>query len=323
MSVKESVMKKLLESDEFISGQELAGNLNVSRNAVWKAVKSLESDGFIIEAVNNRGYRIKNKYNILSAEAVKKNLKTSSYGRNIIILNEVDSTNNYAKILASDGAEDGTTVISDYQTAGKGRMGRSFFSPKGTGLYMSIIIRPDIDMLSAQLITSCTAVAVAKAIEKLCDADVKIKWVNDLFLNERKICGILTEASMSFEEKKLDYAVIGIGINIKTSPELPEELKTVITSLDEETSDEINRNILCAEILSNLENQISEIEKRNFIDEYRRRSFIFGKNVEIIQNNITKTGKAIDIDNNANLIVKLKDGSEITVNSGEARIIKE
>lgn len=322
MTVKESVLKKLAESECFISGQELAESLGVSRNAVWKAVKSLESDGYIIDAVNNKGYRLKNSYGILSEKIIQNQLNTTEYGRKLIILSEVDSTNNYAKKLSASGAVNGTAVISDYQTAGKGRMGRSFFSPKGAGLYMSIIIRPDIDMLSAQLITSCTAVAVAEAIEKLCDCDVKIKWVNDLFLNGKKLCGILTEASMSFEEKKLEYAVIGIGINIRTSSDLPEELRDIVTSLEQETGKTVDRNSLCSEILNSLEKHISELESRKFMDEYRKRSFISGKQVEITANGKSKQGKAIGIDDNANLIVRFDDGSETTVNSGEARIIK-
>ncbi|MDE5946920.1 MAG: biotin--[acetyl-CoA-carboxylase] ligase, partial [Oscillospiraceae bacterium] len=260
MSIKDNVLERLLESEEYISGQELAESLNVSRNAVWKAVKSLENSGYLIDAVNNKGYKLTNKYSILSENVIKNHLKTSSYGKNIVILNEVDSTNNYAKNLALNNAEDGTVVISDYQFAGKGRMGRMFFSPKGTGLYVSVITRPDISILSAQLITSCTAVAVAKTLENLCGQDIKIKWVNDLFLNERKICGILTEASMRFEEKKLDYAVIGIGINIRTSESLPDELKPVITSIEEETGIIIDRNILCSELLNNLEKYICSIE---------------------------------------------------------------
>lgn len=322
MSIKESVLKKLIESATFISGQELAESLNVSRNAIWKAVKSLESDGYIIDAVNNKGYRLNNKYKILSAEEIKIHLKTQEYGRNIIVLDEIDSTNNYARTLAVDGAENGTAVISECQTAGKGRMGRSFFSPKGTGLYVSLIIRPDMDILSAQLITSCTAVAVAEAIEQLCGAEVKIKWVNDLFLNGRKICGILTEASMNFEEKKLAYAVIGIGINIRTSENTPCELKNIMTSIEEETGKTIDRNALCGEVINSLERHILNIASREFMDEYRRRSFIFGKQVEIAKNGKLMQGTATGIDDNANLIVKLDDGSEVTVNSGEARIIK-
>ena len=128
MTVKENVLKKLAESECFISGQELAESLGVSRNAVWKAVKSLESDGYIIDAVNNKGYRLKNSYGILSEKIIQNGLDAKEYGRKIIVLSEVDSTNNYAKKLATSGAVNGTAVISDYQTAGKGRMGRSFFS---------------------------------------------------------------------------------------------------------------------------------------------------------------------------------------------------
>lgn len=322
MTVKERVLERLLNSSDFISGQELAKSLNVSRNAVWKAVKSLESDGYSVEAVNNKGYKINSDCNILSEAVILKNLETVSYGRNLIVLSEVDSTNNYAKNLAVNGASDGTVVISDYQTAGKGRMGRSFFSPQKTGIYMSIVIRPDIDMLSAQLITSCVAAATATAIENLCSADVKIKWVNDLYINERKICGILTEASMSFEEKKLDYAVVGIGINVGTTESFPPELKSIVTSIEDETGQKVNRNLLCAEILNCFEKYMSNLESREFMTEYRRRSFIVGKKTAVSRNGKECVGIAVGIDDNANLIVRFENGEEYAVNSGEARIIK-
>lgn len=322
VSVKENVLKKLIESDGFVSGQELAESLSVSRNAIWKAVRSLLNDGYSIDAVNNKGYKLNNHYRVLSAENIKANLDTNVYGRKLIVLSEIDSTNNYAKKLAVNGTENGTAVVSDYQTAGKGRMGRSFFSPKGAGLYVSLVIRPDMDIISAQLITSCTAVAVAEAIEKLCDCEIKIKWVNDLFINDKKLCGILTEASMNFEERNLDYAVIGIGINICTAEDTPYELKEIITSIEKETGIAVDRNALCGEVLNSLERHMLNIKNRKFIDEYRRRSFIFGKKVEVVGNGKLKKGTAVGIDENANLIVKLDEGQEITVNSGEARIIK-
>ena len=275
-----------------------------------------------MDAVNNKGYKPNNQYRVLEAENIKANLDTNVYGRKLIVLSEIDSTNNYAKKLAVNGAENGTVVVSDYQTAGKGRMGRSFFSPKGAGLYVSLVIRPDMDIISAQLITSCTAVAVAEAIEKLCDCEIKIKWVNDLFINDKKLCGILTEASMNFEERNLDYSVIGIGINICTAEDTPYELKEIITSIEQETGIAVDRNALCGEVLNSLERHMLNIKNRKFIDEYRRRSFIFGKKVEVVGNGKLKKGTAVGIDENANLIVKLDEGQEITVNSGEARIIK-
>lgn len=324
MNVKETLLETLAESDgEYISGAMLADKIGVSRNAVWKAVRSLETEGYLIEAVTSKGYRISAVNNRLSEKLIRASLKTESFGKNIIILDETDSTNNYAKETAVSGAEHGTVVIADTQSSGKGRLGRTFVSPKGKGLYMTVIIRPDFDLETASLITSAAACAVSGAVEELCRSDVKIKWVNDLYMNGRKICGILTEASLGMEMKSLDYAVIGIGINVRSAEgSFSRDLRVSATSVEDETGLKIDRNRLCAEVLNSLERYLSEIESRNYIREYRNRELLTGNTITANVNGNTVIAFAEGIDNNANLIIKLPDGTIKHLSSGEASLCR-
>lgn len=323
MTTKEKVLGVLLESGGFVSGETLAERLGISRNSVWKAVTSLRSDGFEIEAVTNKGYILSSEGTALSEPVIRKYLPEND-NRSIYIFDTIDSTNNYAKRLASEGADHGTLVATDMQTAGKGRMGRSFCSPAGGSIYMSVILRPKTDMQSSQLITSCIAAAAADAVDRVCGTDVKIKWVNDLYLNGKKICGILTEASINFESGGLDYAVAGIGINLKSvKKSFPEELLEIASSVEDETGNLPGRCRLIAEILKNIDSYMQGIESRDFLEEYRRRSFITGMRVAVSKYDEERTAAALGISDNAGLIVKYDDGTEEVLNSGEARIIKQ
>ncbi|MDE6502480.1 MAG: biotin--[acetyl-CoA-carboxylase] ligase [Ruminococcus sp.] len=324
MNVKETLLETLAGSDgEYISGAMLAEKIGVSRNAVWKAVKSLETEGYSIEAVTSKGYRLSAENNRLSEKLIQPFLKTEDFGKKIVILEETDSTNNYAKEIASSGALHGTVVIADSQSSGKGRLGRSFVSPKGKGLYMSVVVRPDFDIQTASMITSATACAVAVAVEKLCRSEVNIKWVNDLYMNGRKICGILTEASLGMEMKSIDYAVIGIGINVRSAGGgFSRELRVSATSVEDETGLRINRNRLCAEVLNSLEKYLSGIESRNYIREYRNREILTGNTITANVDGSTVIAFAEGIDDNANLVIKLPDGTIRHLSSGEANLCR-
>lgn len=324
MSTKLNVLSELEKSGEnYLSGERLAEKLGVSRNAIWKAVNALREDGIMIEAAQNSGYRLIQEYSTVYQLRVEKYLSTQKLGRNLICLKTVDSTNTYAKQLAHNGCIHGTTVVSEIQTSGRGRLGRTFESPKSTGLYMSVIIKNQLKAETAQLITSCTAVAVAEAIDKVCGTSSQIKWVNDIFINNKKICGILTEASMSFETGTLDYAVIGIGVNVYSiKDKFSEELNKTASSIEDETGIRIDRSKLCAEILNSLEKNLANLENRNFIDEYKKRSCITGHDVMVIKGNTERKAYAFDIDESANLKVRYEDGTEEALNSGEARIIR-
>lgn len=314
MALKDDILSELMISS-FVSGEELAEKYYVSRNSVWKAVKQLRDEGFEIEAVTNRGYCLKGDINKITAGAIKKGLKSEW---SFEILPETDSTNNYAKELAISGKRNRTVVITEKQNGGKGRLGRPFYSPEGNGLYMSVLCRPEINVDCAPLITSFTAVAVAKAIEKLSGQDVNIKWVNDVYMNGKKICGILTEAGFDFEGGTVDYAVIGIGINV-LGTDFPEELINIATSIEKETGLKISRNDLAAEVLNNLENMSCEIKNKKYLDTYRKKSNVIGKRIKVTYGSQVFYAEALDINENAALIVKTEAGIK-TLNSGEVSI---
>ncbi len=314
MALKDDILFELMISS-FVSGEGLAEKYYVSRNSIWKAVKQLRDEGFEIEAVTNKGYCLKGDINKITAGAIKKGLKSEW---SFEILPETDSTNNYAKELAISGKRNRTVVITEKQNGGKGRLGRPFYSPEGNGLYMSVLCRPEINVDCAPLITSFTAVAVAKAIEKLSGQDVNIKWVNDVYMNGKKICGILTEAGFDFEGGTVDYAVIGIGINV-LGTDFPEELINIATSIEKETGLKISRNDLAAEVLNNLENMSCEIKNKKYLDTYRKKSNVIGKRIKVTYGSQVFYAEALDINENAALIVKTEDGIK-TLNSGEVSI---
>ena len=216
MSTKEKLLELLEENrEEYLSGEELAGTLAVSRAAVWKAVKSLQQEGYPIDAVTNRGYRLSRGGDRLSAPGIRKYLKGACRELPITVVEETQSTNTALRALAEAGAPEGTVYIAQSQTGGRGRMGRSFFSPAGTGLYLSLLLRPTTwEPARAAQLTAAAAAAMCEAIREVTGKEPGIKWVNDLLLDGKKVCGILTEASFSMESGVLEYAVLGLGVNV-------------------------------------------------------------------------------------------------------------
>ena len=313
MELKDEILSEL-ENNEYISGEALAEKLFVSRNGIWKAVNKLRKEGYEIEAVTNKGYCLKGDINKISVGSIKKNLERPL---EFYILDEVDSTNNYARELALKGKSD-LVVISETQNGGKGRLGRKFYSPKGAGLYMSLLCRPKMNVELAPLITSYTAVAVALAIDKLSGKETQIKWVNDIFMNGKKICGILTEAGFDFEGGTIDYAIIGIGVNA-LGLEFPDEIKDIASSVEKESGIKISRNELAAEILNNLKDMEEEIKTKKYLDIYRKKSNVIGRKVNVYYGNESYEAEAIEIDDNAALVVKTNEGLK-RLNSGEVSI---
>lgn len=324
MSEKKNMKKiilKELSNDEFITGTSLAEKYGYTRSYISKIVNELRDRGIEIESDKQKGYRLLKRYDIITEDMIKRQLGTIYIGKNLVVLQKVDSTNNYAKELARKGAPHGTVVIAEEQTNGRGRLGRSFNSPANSGLYYSVIIRPDYSIEMAQLITSCAAVAVAETIDELYNTDTKIKWVNDIFLGGKKVCGILTEASVSCEAGKLEYAVIGIGINVfDMRDSAPPELKDVATSLEAETGRRLPRSCIAATLSKNLEKELKKIRSRKFIPVYKSKSNLIGKRVSVTMNGEEIQAEAVDIDLNANLIIKLDGGNLEHINSGEARV---
>ena len=324
MNVKSELLASLAGAEgDYISGAALADKLGVSRNAVWKAVKALETEGFSISSVTSKGYKLNDDNNKLSEDLITPFLKTKELGRNLSVYDTVESTNNITKEQDSNNVPNGTTSVADRQTAGRGRIGRSFVSPAGKGLYMSTLVRPEFSLEYAPMITGAAACAVAEAIEYCCGQPVMIKWVNDLYMNGKKICGILTEASFGLEMRTLDCAVIGIGINVRSiGDSFDEELRKKATSIEDETGVAVNRNRLCAEVLNRLEIYMHKIENRSFLSAYRERELLTGNIITANVGNKQIIGEAIGIDDNANLIVQLQSGETIHLNSGEANLCR-
>ena len=254
----------------------------------------------------------------LNEAEIRRWLTAGELGRNLEIHDRIDSTNNRAKTLAAAGAPHGLTVIAEAQTGGKGRLGRSFFSPEEAGIYMTVILRPDCAPEQANLLTSMAAAAAARAVEKISGADVKIKWVNDLYLNGKKICGILTEAGLESGAGRLDYAVTGIGINTGIT-DFPPELKEIATSVGNETGISPDRNRLIAEVLNELETLYRDPDPAAFLAECRRRSNVIGRTVTVIRGNERFPARAVDIDGEGRLIVETEEG-RTCLNSGEVSL---
>lgn len=322
MPLKDRVLTVLEENKgKSVSGSEIARSVGMTRSAVWKAVKMLREEGYSICAVTNKGYCLSEENDFLSEQSIIPSLRTEYLGRKIDVFKTIDSTNNFSKSLAQLGAEHGTTVISEVQTQGKGRMGRSYYSPLGMGVYMSVIIRPKLSVEHSLLITSCAAVAVAEAIEKVSGIECKIKWVNDIYVGNKKICGILTEASVNIEQGGLEYAVIGIGVNVQNIT-FPKSIADTATSIRMETNDSISRSILIAEILNCLEKRINNINSSEFISEYRKRSILIGKRIEVIHNEKISVMTCLGIDELGKLLVRLDNGEERALSSGTVKLVE-
>ena len=321
MSLKNKVLAVLEENKgKSISGNNIAESVGMTRSAVWKAVKQLRSEGYTILAATNKGYCLTEDNDLLSEQAIAQNLKTREIGRSIDVFKTIDSTNNFAKSLAQLNSEHGKTIIAEVQTQGKGRMGRSFHSPLGLGVYMSIILRPKLSVEHSLLITSCAAVAVAEAIEKVTGLDCKIKWVNDIYVGEKKLCGILTEAAVNVEQGGLDYAVVGIGLNVNNTT-FPKPISDTATSIYMETGEKFSKSLLTAEILNSLEAHLDNIRDKNFIEEYRSRSNLIGRRIEITQNDNVTQAECIGIDEICRLLVRYDNGEEKALMSGTIRMV--
>ena len=321
MIIKEQILKILEENKgEYISGEIIAEKLSVSRNSVWKGINALKNDGHIIDAVTNKGYRLSENSSVFTAQSVYSSLLPEIRGiLDISVVPVVGSTNTELKSAAEKGGKDGTVLIAMEQTAGRGRLGRSFFSPKDTGLYMSVLLRPDFSASEALYITTCAAVAAAEAIDKATGSYAQIKWVNDIYLKERKVCGILTEASVDFESGGLNYAVLGIGINL-TTVDFPDELREIAASVSAEKTD--LRAPVAAEFLTRFFGYYKKLQSLEFLSEYRRRSMLTGQEVTFIRGNEVFEGTVTGIDDELRLVTRLENGKTIAFSSGEVQLKK-
>ena len=243
---------------------------------------------------------------------------TGSFGRTLSVYEEVTSTNDIAKRLAKSGAPHGAAVLAQRQTAGRGRLGRRFYSPAGSGIYLTAIVRPEFPQKQSLLITPAAAVATARAIRRVTGIETRIKWVNDLYLDGKKLCGILTESAVGTEGRLL-YAVVGIGINV-TTDSFPPEVSDVATALNTVYSGNIDRERLAAAVLDELEIACGQIESRAFLGEYRQRSCVIGRRVRLLNGEQQQEVQVLGIDEDARLVVQTEEGKQLTIGTGEVSL---
>jgi BirA family biotin operon repressor/biotin-[acetyl-CoA-carboxylase] ligase len=315
---KKIILKTLYEKkDEYVPLEELVNETGKSQKEVENEFDTLEDEGYIINH-SKLGYRLIKTPNLLLPYEVKKGLKTKVIGKDIHYFKEVDSTNDVAKYLAENGAEEGTVVVAEIQNRGKGRRGKTWISPPG-GVWMSIILRPDIPPSRAPQLTLVTGVAVAETLKKELNLDVGIKWPNDILIGNKKVCGILTEVNASIN--KVNYVIVGIGIDMNVDvPLFPPDLQKGATSLKNELDTEINGAILVQKFLLNLEKLYDQFTSDKFPDilnEWRFLSKTIGSKVEVRTRGKTIRGDAVGINKDGILILELDDGSLRKIISGE------
>lgn len=318
MEVKQEVLAELEKSRrEPVSGQELANRLGVSRAAIWKAVRALQQEGYRVEAATNRGYRLCEETDILSAQGISVHLPGELRDLEVIALRTVDSTNSEASRQISSGGARPMLIAADTQTAGRGRSGHSFFSPPGSGAYFSLVVCPNIPLEQALRITAAAGVAVCEAVESLCGQRLQIKWVNDLFLNGKKCGGILTEGVSGLESGIAQAVIVGIGINFRPGS-FPPDLSGIATALDPPSG--LTRNQLVAKVAGRLWAMAGDLASPTIMEAYRARSLVLGRTIRFRQGEREFEGVAVELNDQANLIVRLADGSLRTLKAGEISI---
>lgn len=326
---KEDVLLKILmeREDSYVSGEELAGRLSVSRTAVWKGVEALRAAGYRIDSVTNRGYRLSSASDVLSAAGIGKRLKTE--GIRLRVLPSVTSTNTLLKAEAAAGAPEGAVLVAGEQTEGRGRMGRSFFSPPGSGLYMSLLLRPQAPAAETAKLTAYAAVAVAEALEEAGGA-AEIKWVNDIYMGGRKVSGILTEAALDCERGVTEYAVVGIGVNLY-APEggFPPELREIAGAAfgSSESGSETAPAMRCRLAAAVIDRFFGFYRSdgpetaRYCYKAYKRRSLVLGRRVMVhAVARPPEEAEAVDIAPDFSLVVRGADGIIRRVASGEVSV---
>jgi len=304
----------------YVSGEVLRTKLGVSRTAIWKHINALKEEGYNIQTIPRKGYMLLEMEDKLLSKEIEVLLSNNNIGQKIIYFDSIGSTNSYAKQEA-DNLMDGSVVLCEEQLEGRGRRGRGWSSPKGTGIWMSIVLKPNIPPTEGVKMTQIAAAAVCKSIRELTGLNALIKWPNDIVINGKKICGILTE--MAGELNEIRYIIVGIGINVNTN-DFPHELKDMATSLLIEGHKKIDRKELVVNILKNFEVLYNTYIEDLIFDEtlniVRSYSAVLGKQIRIIQGNIEKRAKAIDIDTEGLLLVEMEDGSRQLISSGEVSI---
>lgn len=310
-------------SDSYVSGEDICRDLGITRTAVWKQIRQLRDLGYEIEAIPSKGYRLQTTPDTLISSEVSAGLETAAVGRKIIFLEETDSTNTQARQLAEEGAEDGTVVIADLQSQGKGRMGRFWVSPSGVNLYLSVVLRPEIELRHATQMTFLTAVAVAEAIEAIGDFSPQLKWPNDVLLNGKKIAGLLNE--LNAETEQIHFMVLGIGVNLNMSrDQFPSDLRTPATSLLVESGEKVSRLEFARLLLQKIDNLYSHFLKDGFapiLSRWEQRCQMIGRKVEVDYQHSRVTGIVKGLDEAGALLLARIDGGEERVLAGDVKLL--
>jgi BirA family biotin operon repressor/biotin-[acetyl-CoA-carboxylase] ligase len=311
-----------LEADKgrYVSGTGLAESTSVSRTAIWKAIRSLRKSGYVIDACPKRGYMLQPEKDVISEFSIKKFMHFYADEITVRAFGRVSSTNTVARNFAKRGLGQYTAIVAEEQTEGRGTHGRKFFSPSGTGLYMSIILRPDTKASDTTYITTAAAAACAEAIESVFGVNVFIKWVNDIYFNDKKVCGILTEGSFDPDGKGIEYAVLGIGVNVfRPVDDFPDELRGMAHWLADEPLCDI-RSRLAAEILDRFIFYYKRLPEMAFMRSYKRRMFLTGREVEISYDGKKTSAYVLGLTDDLRLEVKLKNGEIKKLSSGDVKL---
>jgi len=322
--MRDAVLNMLLDNlGNFVSGEDISRRLGITRAAVWKYIRLLQNQGYVIESSTKKGYCLRQVPDILDEALLVRGLNTSLLGRNVEIHSSIGSTNARAKELALNGAPEGTVVIADEQVQGRGRLGRSWVSPSGKGIWMSVILRPRLSSQQVPRITIMTAVAVANALKRSAQIEVGIKWPNDIVCGGKKLCGILTEVHA--EPEVIHYAVVGIGLNVNLSLEdFPDDIKDLATSLRIEKGKEFHRVDIIKAILQEMEKgylqKLNDDGFAELLKEYERRSVILGKRVRVIGVGGEFSGYAEGFGEDGSLMLRLDDGCLERILAGDVSI---
>jgi len=314
------ILKLFKTSDSYVSGEEISSHLDITRSAVWKHIEKLRHIGYSIDAVPHLGYKIRKRPDKLIPEELKLGLNTKTFGKTITSYKDVSSTNTLAYGLAEHGSAEGTVVFAERQTKGKGRIGRKWDSPKG-GIYMSCIIRPHLTPRNIQIITLIAAYAIAESIEKATGLSVQIKWPNDIYMENKKVCGILTE--MKAESDRVDFLILGIGINVNTESK---KLPLGAGSLSMFKKHPISKVELAIEVLRMLEKHYEHFKRKGFSairKEILKKSMTLGNFIKVKIKDKYYEGIAHDIDEEGALLLRLDNGSITRILSGDVGILHE
>lgn len=321
MATKELLLALLEENrGVYYSGEELAKQLSVSRAAVWKAINNLRDKGYEIHGAPNKGYCLSDQTDLLSVPGIQKYLAPQCQSLQLTCVSETVSTNTTLLEQAAAGAPQGCVLLAGAQTGGRGRVGKQFFSPRDTGIYLSLLLRPRLCPPGQAIrLTTMAAVAACEALEAVSGRQAAIKWVNDIYLDGRKVCGILTEGALSLESGYLDYAVLGIGMNLYPPRDgFPQELSTIAGAVFETVQSD-GKNRLAAEFLNRFL-RLYDSPETDYQSAYRERSLVIGQPIQVLSPQGARAATALDVDSDCRLLVEYPDGSREALSSGEISI---